>query len=177
MAEDRAIQGGWKRFVPQTTPRSDVSAGPPDATPAPLESTSVASEPVGTFVSSGAVFEGRLSLRGDFFLDTQYRGRLETNGTIIIGPNGSVEGDIRAREVVIRGAVVGNVIAPRQLVVESSARLHGDIETACLEIQKHAFFKGNTTMSMPQMEHVTAPTPRTAEPADAPTASAAPTAP
>jgi cytoskeletal protein CcmA (bactofilin family) len=104
----------------------------------------------GTFIASGAIFEGTLTLKGDFRIDTEFRGELETDGTITVGPEGTVVGNIRAREVVIRGAVVGNVFAPRQLIVEATGKLHGDIETACLEIQKHAFFKGSTSMTQPQ---------------------------
>jgi len=104
----------------------------------------------GTFIASGAVFEGVLTLKGDFLIDTEFRGELETDGTITVGPRGTVVGSIRACEVVIRGAVVGNITAPRQLIVEATGKLHGDIETACLEIQKHAFFKGNTSMTQPQ---------------------------
>jgi len=108
------------------------------------------SPPVGTFIASGAIFEGTLTLKGDFLIDTEFSGELETDGTITVGPQGTVVGSIRAREVVIRGAVVGNISAPRQLIVEATGKLHGDIETACLEIRKHAFFKGTTSMTQPQ---------------------------
>jgi cytoskeletal protein CcmA (bactofilin family) len=105
---------------------------------------------IGTFIGSGAVFEGVLTLKGDFRIDTEFRGELETDGTVTVGLDGAVVGTIRAREVVIAGAVMGNISAVRQLIVESTGKLHGDIETACLEIQKHAFFKGNTVMTQPQ---------------------------
>jgi cytoskeletal protein CcmA (bactofilin family) len=113
------------------------------AAPSPTKASS------GTFIASGACFEGTLSLRGDFTIDTEFQGEIETDGTITVGPEGAVVGNLRAREVVIRGAVVGNVTASRQLIVEASAKLHGDIETACLEIQKHAFFRGTTQMTQP----------------------------
>ena len=44
---------------------------------------------------------------------------------------------------------MGDVNAARQLIVASTGRLHGDIETACLEIEKHAFFRGTTNMTRP----------------------------
>jgi cytoskeletal protein CcmA (bactofilin family) len=139
----------WTRVV-----ASEDSAQTIDAAPS-SPGTGTAAQPIrsvadGTFIGSGALFEGTLTLRGDFKIDTDFRGELETDGTITIETSGSVVGSIRAREVIIRGAVMGNVTAPRQLVVESTGKLHGDIETACLEIQKHAFFQGNTKMSLPQ---------------------------
>ena len=143
MAEDRSIRRYWNRVsvveVAEESPAPDVVA----REASPLSG--------GTFIGSGAVFEGTLTLAGDFEIDTEFRGQLETDGTIVVGLQGSVVGSIRAREVAIRGAVVGNVSAPRQLILESTGeRLHGDIETACLEIQKHAVFRGTTSMTQPQ---------------------------
>jgi cytoskeletal protein CcmA (bactofilin family) len=103
-----------------------------------------------TFIDSGAVFEGTLELSGDFHIDSEFRGEIETDGEIVVGPSGSVEGNIRARQVVIQGAVVGTVAARRLFVLRSGGRLHGDVETACLEIEKHAFFQGTTRMTRPQ---------------------------
>jgi cytoskeletal protein CcmA (bactofilin family) len=143
MADYGSIRQSWKRVVVAER-WGDVG---PVADDSPVEE---APRPRGTFVGSGAIFEGALTLKGDFEIDTEFRGELETDGAITIGLQGSVVGSIRAREVVIRGAVVGNVHAPRQLVIESTGKVHGDIETACLEIQKHAFFRGSTSMTQPQ---------------------------
>jgi cytoskeletal protein CcmA (bactofilin family) len=142
MAGYGSIREGWKR-VGFSEVTAEDAAEEASTTPE-LHARN------GTFISSGAIFEGTLTLKGDFHIDTEFRGELETDGMITVGVAGSVVGSIRAREVVIRGAVVGNVSAPRQLIVEANAKLHGDIETACLEIQKHAFFKGNTSMTLPQ---------------------------
>ncbi len=142
MADYGKIRRHWNRINMVESPVEPALVS--DSAP-PAEARSL-----GTFIGSGAIFDGTLTLKGDFLIDTEFRGELETDGTITVGLEGTVVGSIRAREVVIRGAVVGNVTAPRQLIVESTGKLHGDIETACLEIQKHAFFKGNTTMTRPQ---------------------------
>ena len=105
--------------------------------------------PTGSCIGSGARCEGALRVRGDLHIDCEFRGDLETDGLLTVGESGSVEGEIQAREVEIRGAVVGNVVARRQLVLYAGARLHGDIETACLEVQRHAFFQGTTAMTRP----------------------------
>jgi len=103
-----------------------------------------------TFIGSGARLEGTLQLTGDFCIDSDFHGSLTTDGSILIGVSGSVQGEICAREVVIEGAVVGSVRARRLLVLRSSARVHGDLETACLEIERRAFFQGQTRMTRPQ---------------------------
>lgn len=102
-----------------------------------------------TFIELGAVFEGTLKLTGDFRIDNEFKGELTTDGTVIVGPDGSIEGDIIARQVEVEGAVMGNVTARRMCILRSTARFHGNIETACIQIEPHAYFRGGTRMLHP----------------------------
>lgn len=136
MSNDR-VQWGWKSV--KTAEPEEVAAEPV----APARVT-------GTFIGAGALFEGTLSLQGDFRIDSEFRGELCTDGTVVVGPSGSVVGDIRAREVQVFGAVVGDVSARRQLILHAGSRVHGELDTACLEIERHAFFQGATRMTEPQ---------------------------
>lgn len=136
MSSDR-VQWGWKSV-------RTVEAEEPVETPETPEPVT------GTFIGAGALFEGTLSLQGDFRIDSEFRGELCTDGTLVVGPSGSVVGDIRAREVQVFGAVVGDVSARRLLILHPGCRVHGDLDTACLEIERHAFFQGTTRMTEPQ---------------------------
>jgi cytoskeletal protein CcmA (bactofilin family) len=170
MSSDRGIRGRWKSF--------EIGAEPPKSEPAAendaAEDGTLASEKTGTFIGTGALFQGTLRLTGDFAIDSDFQGSLNTDGCLTVGPSGSVEGDINAREVIVEGAVVGNIAARRQLIVRANARLHGDIETACLEIDRYAFFNGRTTMTRPQAD--SRPTPPAGEKAKANTRASAPPA-
>ena len=147
MSKNGQMQRGWK----------SVSVLEAESEPRETASTAL---PSGTFIGAGALFEGTLTLHGDFRIDSEFRGELSTDGTIVVGPSGAVVGDVRAREVEVFGAVVGDIDARRQLVLRAGARLHGDIETACLEIERHAFFQGVTRMTEPQaMRRTRADTP------------------
>jgi cytoskeletal protein CcmA (bactofilin family) len=157
--EDR-VRERWKTF--QLGGERD--GGAPDAESSAPETGAAepaAREPAGTFIGSGALFEGTLRLKGDFCIESEFRGALTTDGSVVVGPAGSVQGDIHAREVLVQGAVVGNITARRQLVLRASARVHGDVETACLEIERHAFFQGRAKMTRPQSD------PRPTPPAEA----------
>jgi cytoskeletal protein CcmA (bactofilin family) len=105
----------------------------------------------GTFVFQGADFEGTLRLRESFRIDSEFRGEIVSEGTVTVGESAGVEARIRAREVIIDGSVVGNVSASRQLIIRSKGRLHGDVETPCLEIAKGAVFNGRMTMVRPEV--------------------------
>jgi cytoskeletal protein CcmA (bactofilin family) len=104
-----------------------------------------------TFIDQGADFEGTLRLRATFRIDGEFRGEIVGENTVIVGQAAGLQANIRAREVIIGGAVVGNVSASRQLILRAGGRLHGDVETACLVVEKGAFFNGRTTMAHPEV--------------------------
>jgi cytoskeletal protein CcmA (bactofilin family) len=138
--EQRAI--GWVR--------KQIGAG--DARPAtkPARGQGPAGV-VRTFVGQGADFEGTLRLRDAFRIDGEFRGEIVSQTSVIVGAAAGIEANIRAREVIIAGAVVGNVAASRQLTIRSGGRLTGDVETPCLEIAKGAILNGRTTMVRPEV--------------------------
>jgi len=104
----------------------------------------------GTFIDQGVDFVGTLRLNGPFRIDSEFRGEIICGDKVIVGETAGIEADIRAREVVISGAVAGNVTASRQLTIRSTGRLHGDAESPSLEIEKGAVFNGRTTMVRPE---------------------------
>ena len=104
-----------------------------------------------TFICEGARFEGTLRLgRQNLRIDCEFKGEIVTDGRVIVGQGGAVESNIRAREVVIYGAVVGDVFATRLLELRAGGKLHGDIETPCLQVDRHGFFNGITKMARPE---------------------------
>jgi cytoskeletal protein CcmA (bactofilin family) len=144
----------------------------PDAQPAPVAAQAPAAlRREATFVDQGAEFEGTLRLRESFRIDCEFRGEIYSEGTVTIGESAGIQADIQAREVVIAGAVVGNVKASRQLVLRAGARLHGDVETPCFELEKGAFFNGHTRMMRPELalRATAAAAPAAYPPADGPT--------
>ncbi len=148
MGDAWSIRGRWKSFeIDGGEPAEAVAGSDPGS-----EESGSTGPTTGTFIGAGALFQGTLRLTGDFCIDSEFHGSLATDGCLTVGPSGSVEGDIHAREVIVAGAVVGNIVARRQLILRSGARLHGDIETACLEIERHCYFNGRTAMTRPHAD-------------------------
>jgi excisionase family DNA binding protein len=76
----------------------------------------------------------------------RYTGKLDTRGTLTIGPSAQVEANIVGENVIVAGKVKGNVIAKRMLVLMPTAVLHGDISTPKLNIVEGALFQGRCHM-------------------------------
>ena len=76
----------------------------------------------------------------------RYSGKLDTRGTLTIGPTAQVEANIVGDNVIIAGKVKGNCTAKKMLVLMPTAVLHGEISTPKLNIVEGAIFQGHCHM-------------------------------
>ncbi len=146
---------GWRRFVP----------GAPEETAPAVESAVDAVPPVpdAALIAAGVEMNGRLVSPQSLRVEGEFRGELESKGSVFVSESGSIEAPIKARAVEIRGAVVGNVIATREVVIHATGRLHGDVETPSLVIARGATFNGKSRMYRPErtvQTQAAAPEPR-----------------
>lgn len=72
-------------------------------------------------------------------------------GSLIIGEDAAVTGEVFAETVVIRGKVTGSVCA-RQVQLASTARIEGDIVHATLSVESGAYFDGHCRHSSDPMQ-------------------------
>jgi cytoskeletal protein CcmA (bactofilin family) len=130
--------------------RKKIGLDLPDAAREPEARDEAPEAALQSFIGEGAQFEGTLRIRGAFRIDTEFRGEIVSDTAVIVGEAAGIEANITSREVVIAGAVVGDVKAARQLSLRAGGRLTGDIETPCLEIEKGAMHNGRTSMVRPE---------------------------
>ncbi len=102
------------------------------------------------FIHEGCEVEGTLTAKNSLRIQGDFRGRIESAKTVTVDERATVAGDIRARTVIIYGAVVGNLDAARGVVLHASGRLHGDVKTPAFELARGAFFNGRTEMYRPE---------------------------
>jgi cytoskeletal protein CcmA (bactofilin family) len=99
-----------------------------------------------TVISKGVKIEGKLSCSGNIRLDGEVQGDISSQGVVIIGENGKVNGQINADSITIGGKVAGTLKAKDKVVLEAKANLKGDIITKILMMEAGAIFNGNTKM-------------------------------
>ncbi len=81
---------------------------------------------VETILGDGAVFEGNVSCEGSMKVEGILKGDVKTVNTLVVGPNGSVAGDISAGEVIVFGEVKGKIDAGT-LEIKSTGRITGEV--------------------------------------------------
>jgi cytoskeletal protein CcmA (bactofilin family) len=95
----------------------------------------------------GTAVKGSIVSTSDFRLDGRIEGDITCKGKIVIGPKGSIKGNIRSENAEILGEVEGTVRIGEKLVFKSTAVVKGDVFIQTLEIEPGAQFNGTCTMS------------------------------
>jgi cytoskeletal protein CcmA (bactofilin family) len=105
-------------------------------------------------IASGTTLTGDLITSGDCRIDGTVKGNVSSNAKIIIGKNGSLEGEVRCKSIDIEGFVKANVNATDLISLKSTANLTGNIHVGKISIEPGANFVGNCSMQNTQTEIV-----------------------
>lgn len=130
--------------TPPAEPVREASYVP--STPPPARSYEPASVSAGGSATIGkaVVVKGQIVSREDLYIDGEVEGTVECNDhRLTVGPNGKVKAGMKAREIIVLGAIQGNVEAADKIDIRKDARLVGDIKTARIVIEDGAYFKGS----------------------------------
>ncbi len=100
---------------------------------------------VSTLIGEGCSFEGNLNLSTATRIDGRVKGNIRSEGMLIIGESGRVEGDIQCTEILIHGTVEGNVDAQR-IELRKGATLNGDVRADVFVIEEGAVYNGHCSM-------------------------------
>lgn len=98
-------------------------------------------------LAAGTVVTGSVASESDFRLDGRIEGDINCKGKIVIGPKGSILGNIISDNAEVLGDVEGSIRIKEKLIFKSTAIIKGDIFTQTLEIEPGAHFNGTCTMS------------------------------
>lgn len=95
-------------------------------------------------------FKGELSGTEDIFIDGQVEGSIHLSSQVVtIGPNGNVNAEIQAREMIVHGKLKGNAQAQDRIEVTRTGSVQGDMSMARISIQDGAFFQGRVDIRVP----------------------------
>ncbi len=99
-----------------------------------------------SLLSKEVKIEGDIQGNEDLQVDGQLKGSVKIDGNIFVGPTGTIEADVEAENVVIQGQITGNVLARKQLQIQSSGKLLGDCIAQTIDIKEGALFEGRSKM-------------------------------
>lgn len=97
-------------------------------------------------IVEGTFIRGNILSHADFRLDGELTGNFKSNGKIVIGPAGSVVGDIFCRNADIEGKFEGKIQVAEILNVKSKASIHGEVICGKLSVEPGAEFSASCVM-------------------------------
>jgi cytoskeletal protein CcmA (bactofilin family) len=97
-------------------------------------------------IVEGTIIKGNILSHADFRMDGNLVGNFQSNGKIVIGPAGSVKGDIICKNADIEGKFDGKIQVSEILNVRSKASIHGEVTCAKLSVEPGADFSASCVM-------------------------------
>jgi len=111
-------------------------------------SSSAPVQPSGaSIIAAGTTLKGDINSSGDIRIDGILNGNINSTAKVVIGSNGTVEGDINGQQADIMGKVNGTIKVKELLQLKGGSNVTGNIYAAKLQIETSANFNGQCHMS------------------------------
>ncbi len=97
-------------------------------------------------IVEGTTIKGDIISQADFRLDGELIGNFQSKGKIVIGPAGSVTGDIVCKNADIEGKFKGKIQVLEILNVKHKSVIHGEVICEKLSVEPGADFSASCIM-------------------------------
>lgn len=107
-------------------------------------------------IVEGTIINGDIISPADFRLDGELIGNFTSKGKLVIGPAGSVKGDIVCNKADIQGKFEGKIKVEDLLTIKESANIIGEVEIGKLSVEPGAIFNASCVMLSKTEEKINA---------------------
>ena len=97
-------------------------------------------------IGAGTIINGDIVSKGDIRIDGSLKGSVNTEGKVVLGREGMIEGDVICKDADISGTIKAKITVSQLLSLKTTAKLNGDIITNKLSIEPGAAFSGSCSM-------------------------------
>jgi cytoskeletal protein CcmA (bactofilin family) len=97
-------------------------------------------------IVEGTIIKGDIISQADFRLDGALIGNFSSNGKLVVGPAGSVKGEIICQNADIEGKFEGKIKVEDTLNIKAVAIIIGDVTVGKLSVEPGAVFSATCIM-------------------------------
>lgn len=97
-------------------------------------------------LASDVEITGSIKFSNDLIIDGKIDGEVLSDGSLTIGENAVIKGEIKTKSVVVFGQVNGNIEVREHCDLKKDARIVGDIKAGTLSIEGGASFMGQSAV-------------------------------
>ena len=95
---------------------------------------------IGTFI------HGDVQTDGDIRVDGSIIGNIKVSGKLVVGRNGTIEGEVECKNASIAGSLKGTLKVDQSMSLSATADIEGDVHTEKLSIEPGASINGAVSM-------------------------------
>jgi len=110
-------------------------------------------------LNSDVELKGTLKFSGEMTFDGKLDGDINSEGSLQLGDNAVIKGNINVNTVVVRGKINGNVIAREKIDIKAKTEMFGDIRAPKLVIEDGVTFVGKSEVNPNKVAPAAAPPP------------------
>jgi cytoskeletal protein CcmA (bactofilin family) len=108
-------------------------------------------------IGKSVQIHGEVKGSEDLIVDGSIEGTITlSESRLTIGPNAHVKANVAARDVILLGALVGDISASGRVELRAGANLKGDIRAGRLSIEENAVLSGKVDLAPTERAAVTA---------------------
>lgn len=104
---------------------------------------------IDTLIGQASRVRGDLEFAGGLHLDGTIAGNVRAdpggNSSLSVSETGSIDGNVEAANVMLNGAVRGDIVARERVVLGATARVHGNVFYGVIEMTLGAQIMGKLT--------------------------------
>lgn len=128
------------------SPRTnDLKTGPVSGS-VPRHELVIGDAAADAYLAKGSRIEGRLSFEGSVRIDGAVEGEIDAQGTVTIGDTAAIRAQVTAASIIVKGKVVGDLVARKRIELHAPGRLEGNITTPSLVVHEGVVFEGHCSM-------------------------------
>ncbi|MDH4262972.1 MAG: polymer-forming cytoskeletal protein [Spirochaetia bacterium] len=99
-----------------------------------------------TEITEDIIFRGEINYDGRLDVSGKLEGKIISEGALVVNNPGFFKGDIRVRQVTLKGEVSANVKC-ELITIMNSGKIFGDIECKQIQIDRGGIHNGVTIMN------------------------------
>ncbi|PKH66736.1 hypothetical protein CXF59_12505 [Flavobacterium sp. ALD4] len=99
-------------------------------------------------IVEGTIIKGDIVSQADFRLDGELIGNFFSTGKLVIGPAGTITGDIKCKNADIEGKFEGTIQVAEILNVKAQAVIKGEVTVGKLSVEPGADFSASCIMKI-----------------------------
>lgn len=101
------------------------------------------------YLGSDTVYEGKLTFKGTVRIEGKFTGDIISEGSLNIGKDAQVRGNLAVGELLLSGHFNGEAIARRRAVIYSTGVMEGHLATPRLLTEEGGIIEGQISMRDP----------------------------